>query len=88
MATAALDRSFTRLNPVTGETATTAPAFGIDQANAAVDAAAKAFPAWSALGPNARRAALNTAADKLAAGCLRDQVTHRMIQRTEETTTL
>lgn len=27
-------------------------------------------------------------ADKLAAGCLRDQVTHRMIQRTEETTTL
>ncbi len=65
MATAALasDRSFTRLNPVTGETATTAPAFGVEQANAAVDAAAAAFPAWSAMGPNARRAKLNAAAD-------------------------
>lgn len=66
-AAAATDRSFTRLNPVTGETATTAPAFGIDQANRAVDAAASAFPEWSALGPNARRAKLNAAADALAA---------------------
>ncbi len=59
--------TFTRLNPVTGQVATTAPAFGPAQANAAVDAAAAAFPAWSALGPNARRAALTNAADALAA---------------------
>ncbi|MEG3153154.1 aldehyde dehydrogenase, partial [Sphingomonas sp. ZT3P38] len=41
--------------------------FSIDDANAAVEAAAAAFPAWSALGPNARRAALNQAADALMA---------------------
>jgi benzaldehyde dehydrogenase (NAD) len=59
--------SFTRLNPVNGEVATTAKAFTAQDANAAVDAAAAAFPAWSGLGPNARRAALNKAADALAA---------------------
>jgi acyl-CoA reductase-like NAD-dependent aldehyde dehydrogenase len=59
--------TFTRLNPVTGQVATTAPAFGPAEANAAVEAAAAAFPAWSALGPNARRAALTNAADALAA---------------------
>lgn len=58
--------SFTRLNPVTGEVATQAKAFTVADANDAVDAAAAAFPAWSALGPNARRAALNKAADVLA----------------------
>ena len=66
MASAA-SKSFTRLNPVTGEAATTATAFGAAEANAAAEAAAAAFPAWSALGPNARRAALNKAADALAA---------------------
>ncbi|WP_423603525.1 aldehyde dehydrogenase [Sphingomonas sp. MS122] len=59
--------TFTRLNPVTGEVATEARAFTVDQANQAVEAAAAAFPAWSALGPNARRAALTKAADALAA---------------------
>ncbi|WP_294338779.1 aldehyde dehydrogenase [uncultured Sphingomonas sp.] len=59
--------TFDRINPVTGEVATTAPAFGPAEANAAVEAAAAAFPAWSALGPNARRAALTKAADALAA---------------------
>ncbi|MCT8003943.1 aldehyde dehydrogenase [Sphingomonas sanguinis] len=59
--------TFTRLNPVTGDVATTAPAFGPAEAIAAADAAAAAFPAWSALGPNARRAALTKAADALAA---------------------
>ncbi|HSX54373.1 MAG TPA: aldehyde dehydrogenase [Sphingomonas sp.] len=58
--------TFTRLNPVTGEVATTAQAATVADANAAVEAAAAAFPAWSALGPNARRAALNKAADALA----------------------
>lgn len=58
--------TFDRLNPVTGAVATTAEAFGPTQANAAVEAAAAAFPTWSALGPNARRAALTKAADALA----------------------
>lgn len=60
-------KTFTRLNPVTGEVATTAAAASFDDANAAAEAAAAAFPVWSALGPNARRAALNKAADALAA---------------------
>lgn len=59
--------SFTRLNPVTGAVATQAKAFTVADANAAVEAAAAAFVGWSALGPNARRAALNQAADALAA---------------------
>ncbi|HET9509870.1 MAG TPA: aldehyde dehydrogenase family protein, partial [Sphingomonas sp.] len=46
--------TFDRINPVTGQVATTAAAFGPAEANAAVEAAAAAFPAWSALGPNAR----------------------------------
>ena len=58
--------TFDRMNPVTGAVATTAEAFGPAEANAAVEAAAAAFPAWSALGPNARRAALTKAADALA----------------------
>ena len=60
-------QTFDRLNPVTGEIATTARAHSIADANAAVDAAAAAFPKWSALGPNARRALLNKAADALEA---------------------
>ena len=59
--------TFTRLNPVTGAVATEAKAFSVTDADAAVEAAAAAFPAWSALGPNARRAALTKAADALAA---------------------
>jgi benzaldehyde dehydrogenase (NAD) len=59
--------TFDRLNPVTGEVATTAPAASLSDAKAAVDAAAAAFPVWSALGPNARRAVLMKAADALAA---------------------
>lgn len=59
--------TFDRLNPVTGEVATTAPAATIADANAACEAAAVAFPIWSAMGPNARRALLNKAADALEA---------------------
>ncbi len=59
--------SFDRHDPVTGALATTAPAATVADANAACDAAALAFPAWSALGPNARRGALNKAADALEA---------------------
>ncbi|QIK77796.1 aldehyde dehydrogenase [Sphingomonas piscis] len=59
--------TFTRNNPVTGAEATTAKAFTVADANAAAEAAARAFPAWSALGPNARRAMLNKAAAALEA---------------------
>ncbi|MBU0931767.1 MAG: aldehyde dehydrogenase [Alphaproteobacteria bacterium] len=59
--------SFERINPVTGAVATIASAASIADATAAVDAAQAAFPAWSAIGPNARRAALMKAADALDA---------------------
>ena len=43
--------TFDRLNPVTGDVATRAAAATVGDASAAVDAAAAAFPAWSALRP-------------------------------------
>src|SRR5262245_59790617 len=55
-----------RQNPLTGKTATRARAFSVDEAKAAADAAAAAFPAWSSQGPNSRRAVLSKAADELA----------------------
>jgi acyl-CoA reductase-like NAD-dependent aldehyde dehydrogenase len=63
---AADGRTFDRHNPVAGGVATRAAAAGPADARAAVDAAAAAFPAWSELGPNARRAMLAKAADALA----------------------
>jgi benzaldehyde dehydrogenase (NAD) len=59
--------TFERRNPLDGSVATTAPAATVADALAAVDAAAKAFPAWSALGPGARRALLIKAAEALEA---------------------
>jgi acyl-CoA reductase-like NAD-dependent aldehyde dehydrogenase len=55
------------MNPVTGKVASTAPAMTAAEANSVADRAADAFPAWSALGPNRRRALLNKAADALEA---------------------
>jgi benzaldehyde dehydrogenase (NAD) len=60
-----VDATFTRSNPITGEVASTAVAATLADANAACDAAAAALPVWSALGPNARRAALMKAAQAL-----------------------
>ena len=59
--------TFERIDPVTGDIATIAAAASVDDAIAAVDAAKAAFPAWSALGPTARRSALMKAADALDA---------------------
>ncbi|HEX8573817.1 MAG TPA: aldehyde dehydrogenase [Allosphingosinicella sp.] len=64
---AAGGRTFSRADPLTGETATRAAAAGAEDARRAADAAGKAFPAWAALGPNARRALLNRAAEALEA---------------------
>lgn len=58
---------FERVNPVTGAVATRTSAATPADAVAAADAAAAALPAWSALGPNARRAQLMKAADALDA---------------------
>jgi len=59
--------SFTRLNPMTGAPASTATAMTPAEAGAVADKAMAAFPAWAAMGPSARRALLNQAADALAA---------------------
>lgn len=59
--------TFHRINPVTGKVASTAPAASVGDVNAACEAAASAFPAWSAIGPNARRALLDKAAAALEA---------------------
>ncbi|PZV35785.1 aldehyde dehydrogenase [Mesorhizobium kowhaii] len=58
--------SFERMDPFTGRLATRAAAASIADANAAVEAAAAAFPAWSKTGPGERRALLSKAADVMA----------------------
>jgi len=59
--------TFERRDPITGEVASRAAAATPADARAAADAAAAAFPGWSKLGPNARRAVLLKAADLLEA---------------------
>jgi benzaldehyde dehydrogenase (NAD) len=44
--------SFERRNPVSGKAVSRATAGTVEDAKAAADAAAAAFPAWSAIGPN------------------------------------
>lgn len=56
---------FERKNPVSGEVVSSAAAATLEDCDAAVTAAAAAFPAWSALGPGERRARLTAAADLL-----------------------
>ena len=65
-ATATGGASFDRHNPLDGQVATRAPAATPDDARAAVDAAAQAFPAWADLGPGERRALLMRASQALA----------------------
>ncbi len=59
--------TFTRINPVTGDVASETAAMQPADMAAIAERAAAAFPAWSALGPNARRAALMKAATALEA---------------------
>lgn len=59
--------TFERRNPLDDTVASTAPAATVADAQAAVHAAAAAFPAWSAMGPGERRALLNRAAEALEA---------------------
>ncbi|MFN6992900.1 MAG: aldehyde dehydrogenase [Aquincola tertiaricarbonis] len=59
--------TFDRRNPLDGSVATTAPAASPEDAIAAVEAAAAAFPAWSQMGPSERRGLLLKAAEALEA---------------------
>jgi benzaldehyde dehydrogenase (NAD) len=56
---------FTRINPITSETASAARAMTVTEATAVADQAAGGFAAWSATGPTARRATLMKAASAL-----------------------
>jgi benzaldehyde dehydrogenase (NAD) len=58
---------FERINPVTGAVASSAPAMKADDMAAVAARADAAFPAWAAMGPNARRAVLMKAASALEA---------------------
>jgi acyl-CoA reductase-like NAD-dependent aldehyde dehydrogenase len=57
--------TFVRINPLTGEPASSAAAATVEDADAAVAAAQAAFPAWSSLGPGQRRLKLLKAAELL-----------------------
>ncbi len=59
--------TFERRNPLDGQVASRAPAATVEDARAAVDAAAKAFPAWAAMGPGERRGLLMKAAAAIEA---------------------
>lgn len=60
-------KTFDRINPMTGEVASTSQAMSAIEAGEVADKANLALAAWSALGPNARRELLNKAASILAA---------------------
>ena len=60
-------RTFHRIDPVKGTPASEAAAAGVADVNAAVEAAAAAFPAWAATSPGRRREILLRAADTLTA---------------------
>jgi benzaldehyde dehydrogenase (NAD) len=64
---ASLGATFERRNPLDGSVATRAPAASVADAVQAVEAAGKAFPAWSVTGPGERRALLIKAAHALEA---------------------
>lgn len=63
---AANQRTYQRLNPISGETASIVAAASVEDALRAADAAAAAFPVWSQLAPGERRKRLSAAADALA----------------------
>ncbi len=60
-------KQFTRSNPITGDVVTHAAAASLSDVDRAVDAAAQAFPEWSATSPGVRREKLLAAAENLKA---------------------
>ncbi|MGN6319548.1 aldehyde dehydrogenase [Trinickia sp.] len=65
--TASDSATFARRNPLDGTVASRAPAASVEDAVAAVEAAARAFPVWSSFGPLKRRQLLTAAAHALEA---------------------
>lgn len=76
-------RTFDRIDPVTGDVATIAPAATENDVEQIVDAAQNAFQSWSATGPNERRRLLNKAADIMESKV--DEFTARMVAETGAT---
>lgn len=74
---------FTRINPITGEVASSAPALKAADIPAIAARAGTAFPGWAGQGPNARRAVLMKAAAALEAR--RDQFVAAMMAETGST---
>ena len=62
-ADAADGATFDRIDPVTGDVASTAAAASVADVQTVAEAAHAAFPAWAAMGPSQRRKLLNAAAD-------------------------
>lgn len=60
-------RSFQRINPVTAQIASQAPAASVEDAVEAANAAAAALSKWSVTGPNARRDLLMAGSDAITA---------------------
>lgn len=58
---------FERMNPLTGEVASSAKAMQVEDIGPIVESAQRGFEAWSVMGPNARRSVLLAAADALQA---------------------
>ncbi|MBU1307109.1 MAG: aldehyde dehydrogenase [Alphaproteobacteria bacterium] len=80
---AANGATFDRMDPYTGKLASRSAAAGVADANAAVEAAARAFKIWSKTGPGQRRSLLNKAADVLAGKVA--EFTQLMIEETGST---
>lgn len=59
--------TFEHTNPLSGETVTCIAAASVSDAQAAAEAAARAFPAWSGTGPGEKRAKLLKAAEVMEA---------------------
>jgi len=57
--------NFDRINPLTGEVASNAPAMTVEQAEGVAARAGDAFSSWARTGPNTRRTLLNKAAAAL-----------------------
>ena len=68
---------FSRLNPMTGEVASSAPAMRAADIPAIAGMAQAGFAVWSKMGPNARRAVLMKAADALMGK--KDDFVHAMM---------
>ena len=74
---------FERINPISNEVASKAQAMTLSEATAVADRAAGGFAAWSAVGPNARRAVLMKAAAALEER--KDHFVHAMMTETGAT---